>query len=65
VGVKTADDCVTNCHRCDRPFVPADVRATAYRDGRFWFECIECFDIQGGVTWVGTPPKYKRVEEER
>ena len=57
MGVKAAEDFITHCHRCNKEFTKPDVRIPSYREGRFWYECLECFEKEGGVTWVGKPPK--------
>lgn len=56
MGVKAAEDGVTHCHRCNKTFQPQDVRIPAYREGRYWYECLECFDQLGGATWTGKAP---------
>lgn len=59
---KAAEHEVKNCQRCNKAFQPQDVRIPAFRENRFWYECLECFNKLGGVTWVGGVPKYEHVE---
>lgn len=61
MAVKAAEDFIKNCHRCNREITGEDVLTASYREGRFWYECLDCFEKQGGVTWIGEAPKYIRV----
>lgn len=62
MAVPTAEDGIKVCHVCAKQFEKQDVRIPTYREGRFWFECIECFEERGGVTWIGKSiPKYEVV----
>ena len=47
-----AEEKITNCHRCGKEFQKQNVRIPTYREGRFWFECLDCFNAFGGVTWA-------------
>ena len=58
MGVKAAEDFIPNCHRCGMEFNKADVRIPTYREGRVWYECLECFERLGGVTWAKCSVKY-------
>lgn len=49
---KTGEDSVKHCHRCGKEFEKHMVRVPTYREGRFWFECLDCFQKLGGVTWA-------------
>lgn len=60
MGVKTAEDFVTHCHACNKEFKKQDVRIVTFRQDRFWYECFDCYEKLGGVTWVGEVPKYTR-----
>lgn len=60
MGVKTAEDCTTHCHRCNKEFDKPDVRMPTPRKHKrteFWFICLDCFFEEGGVWWAGEPPK--------
>lgn len=60
MGVKAAEDFIKNCHRCGKAFEKQDVRIPTYREDRFWYECLECFERLGGITWIGDVPVYER-----
>ena len=57
---KAAEHEVKNCHRCNKTFQPQDVRIPAFREGRYWYECLECFEELGGVTWAKYTVRYTR-----
>ena len=56
MAIKTAEDSVKNCHRCNNEFDKKNVRIpTPIRDGEpnhFWFLCLDCFQEEGGVWWI-------------
>lgn len=47
-----AEQGITHCQACGKEFQKSNVRVPTYREGRFWFECLECFEKLGGVTWA-------------
>lgn len=54
MAVKTAEDFILNCHRCNKAFDKADIRIATPKKGVanvFWFLCMDCFKEEGGVWW--------------
>ena len=47
-----AENGITHCQVCGKEFLKSNVRVPTYRDNRFWFECLDCFQRLGGVTWA-------------
>lgn len=52
MAVKAAEEFILNCHCCNKDLVPSDTRIPTYREGRFWYECYDCYNKNGGVTWA-------------
>jgi len=55
MAVKTAEDGIKNCHRCNKEFTKAMVRIpTPRKHNRLesWFLCLDCFQEEGGVWWA-------------
>jgi len=56
---KAAEEFITHCHRCHKELLKSDIRMPSYRDNRYWYECLECFEECGGATWA----KVNRIGE--